>query len=317
MYILDLTLNEIIIDIKGSFNKNNYYIMTCTPNELKKLKDILDIDENTFEECLEFDDNMKLDVFETYDFITLNTYEIKNKNIILKEVNIYLSDKFILIVTSHDHFLYTFLADTIKNKKSYSKKPTIALFNINYLIFKKIVLNGFYNLEMVEDMILDMEDKMMNGVSNNNISDINQIRVLTRALVKNTRPLLHIGDRILKENMRYMNSSDIKKYNLENLQGIDFEVDKLYEFAISTRDLADKLLDIYSSQVAEKTNSLITKLTILTAIASPLTIITGIYGMNFKNMPELNFYYGYPLTLIIMIIIIIVSLVIIKVKKIL
>ena len=106
MYILDLTINEIIIDIKGSFNKNNYYIITCTPNELKNLKDILNIDEDTFEECLEFDDNMKLDVFEKYDFVTLNTYEIENKNIVLKEVNMYLSDRFILIVTSDDHFLF-------------------------------------------------------------------------------------------------------------------------------------------------------------------------------------------------------------------
>ena len=71
MYILDLTLNEIIIDIKENFNKNNYYLITCIPNELEALKDILDIDEDTFEECLEFDDNMKLDIFEKYDFISL------------------------------------------------------------------------------------------------------------------------------------------------------------------------------------------------------------------------------------------------------
>ncbi len=67
------------------------------------------------------------------------------------------------------------------------------------------------------------------------------------------------------------------------MKGIDFGIDKLYEFSIATRDLADKLLDIYDSKVNEKTNSLITKLTILTAISAPLTIITGIYGMNFTR----------------------------------
>ena len=182
---------------------------------------------------------------------------------------------------------------------------------------EEIIYGSFHNIELVEDSILELEDSMMNSISDINMSDINQIRELTRTIVKNTRPLLHIGNRIMNGNMRYLNCSDIKKHNLENLQGVDFGFDKLYGFAMSTRELADKLLDIYSSQVTEKTNSLITKLTVLTAITSPLTIITGIYGMNFKNMPELNFYYGYYLILIIMVTIIFISLFIMKIKKLL
>ena len=110
-----------------------------------------------------------------------------------------------------------------------------------------------------------------------------------------------------------MKASDIKKHNIENLQGIDFGIDKLYSFAISTRELADKLLDIYSSQVAEETNSLITKLTILTGIASPLTIITGC--TNFKYMPELNYHYAYPITIFFMILIIVISLLIFRLEN--
>ena len=94
-------------------------------------------------------------------------------------------------------------------------------------------------------------------------------------------------------------------------------IDKLYNFAISTRELADKLLDIYSSKIGEKTNCLITKLTILTGVAAPLTIITGIYGMNFRVIPELNWIYGYPMTILIMICIVIVSIIIFKIKKLL
>ena len=149
------------------------------------------------------------------------------------------------------------------------------------------------------------------------ILKINYIRSLTRILVKNIRPLLYLGDRILKDNFRYLKYSDMKKSNLDNLQSIDFGIDKLYSFALSTRELADKLLDIYSSKVAEQTNDIITKLTLLTAISAPLTIITGIYGMNFKFMPELNLYYGYPLTIGIMFIIVLCGIIIFKIKKLL
>ena len=159
-------------------------------------------------------------------------------------------------------------------------------------------------------MILDLEDEIMEGTDDEHILKINYIRSLTRILVKNTRPLLYLGDRILKDNFRYLKYNDMKRSNLDNLQSIDFGIDKLYNFALSTRELADKLLDIYSSKVAEQTND-------ITAISAPLTIITGIYGMNFKFMPELNLYYGYPLTIGIMFIIVLCGIILFKIKKLL
>lgn len=317
MYILDLTMNNILSVITDDFyKKDDYYLILCKPEELKTLKDPLEIDERTFEECLEFDDNMKLDIFDKYDFVSLNTYQLKGRKIYIEEVNMYFADHFILMVVEDKHFLYTYLKDIILNKRSLSTNPIVYLYKINYLILKKIMLNGFENLEYIEDMILEVEDNMMDSVYDHHMADINELRNLTRIMVKNTRPLLYVGDRILKDNIRYMKTSDIKKYNIDNLQGIDFGIDKLYAFAISTRELADKLLDIYASQMAEKTNSLITKLTVLTGIASPLTIITGIYGMNFKYMPELNYYYGYPITILIMILIISIGLLVFKKKNI-
>ncbi|QJA08462.1 cation transporter [Romboutsia sp. CE17] len=317
MYILDLTMNNILSVITDDFyKKDDYYLILCKPEELKILKDPLEIDERTFEECLEFDDNMKLDIFDKYDFVSLNTYKLKGRKIYIEEVNMYFADHFILMVVEDKHFLYTYLKDIILNKRSLSTNPIVYLYKINYLILKKIMLNGFENLEYIEDMILEVEDNMMDSVYDYHMADINELRNLTRIMVKNTRPLLYVGDRILKDNIRYMKTSDIKKYNIDNLQGIDFGIDKLYAFAISTRELADKLLDIYASQMAEKTNSLITKLTVLTGIASPLTIITGIYGMNFKYMPELNYYYSYPITILIMILIILIGLLVFKKKNI-
>ena len=230
----------------------------------------------------------------------------------------YLSDNFTLVICEKDNFLYNYVKNMIlnnsKTKKYYNNEN---LFKISYLIIKNIIIHEFENLEKVEDMILNLEDEIMENRSDEHILKINYIRNITRVLVKNTRPLLYLGDRIIKDNLRYLKYNDMKRSNLDNLQSIDFGIDKLYNFALSTRELADKLLDIYSSKVAEQTNDIITKLTLLTAISAPLTIITGIYGMNFKFMPELNLYYGYPLTLGIMFIIILCGLIIFKIKKLL
>lgn len=300
------------------YNKDNSYIILSTPNELKLLKDILNIDEITFNDCLNFDESIRLDLFDNYDFLSLNTFEIIDNEARIEEVNIYLSENFILVVCEERHFLFKFVENLITNNiKLDESSSMVSLFKINYLMFRNIIVHQFEHIEKLEDMVLKLEDEIMEGVIDDHAMRINYVRSLTRIVVKNTRPLLYIGDRILKENIRYLKYSDVKKYNLDNLQGIDFGIEKLYSFALSTRELADKLLDIYSSQVAEKTNALITKLTLLTAIAAPLTIITGIYGMNFELMPELTWYYGYPIILCVMLIIIIVGIIVFKIKKLL
>ena len=318
MKILNLNTKIYLNNFENNFyNKDNSYLILSTPYELNKIQKILDIDEITFKDCLNFDDDIKLNLFDNYDFLSLNTFELKNNKAIINEINIYLADNYILVVADKEHFIYKYMLRLMKENFLFKDDPVVTLFMVNYLIFKEVIVNGFESLEKLEDIILDIEDKMLEGVKDKHFHEISYIRNLTRTVVKNIRPLLYIGDRILKENIRYLTYTEIKKYNLENFQSIDFGIDKLYHFAISTRELADKLLDIYSSQVAEKTNSLITKLTLLTAISAPLTIITGIYGMNFNFMPELKWHFGYPITLGIMFLIVLIGILVFKFKKLL
>lgn len=316
MHILNLNKYKHISDFESNFyKKEECYLILSTPYELNKIKSPLNIDEITFKDCLKFDESTRLDLFDDYDFLSLNIFELKDNKAIISEINIYLATNYILVVSDENTFIYNYILNIMKEKFKLDENPNVALFKINYLIFKEIIVNSFESLEKLEDMILELEDKMIKKVKEKYFHEISKIRNLTRVIVKNTRPLLYIGDRILKENIRYLSCEDIKKYNLENLQRIDFGIDKLYSFAISTRELADKLLDIYSSQVAEKTNNLITKLTLLTAISAPLTIITGIYGMNFEFMPFLKWHFGYYITIFFMFLIMILGIIVFKYKK--
>jgi magnesium transporter len=60
------------------------------------------------------------------------------------------------------------------------------------------------------------------------------------------------------------------------------------------------MLDIYLSSVSNRMNEVMKVLTIIATIFIPLTLITGIYGMNFRYMPELNSPWGYPLVYVVM-----------------
>ena len=61
--------------------------------------------------------------------------------------------------------------------------------------------------------------------------------------------------------------------------------------------MASSLLDLYLSLSNNRMNEVMKVLTIVTTIFIPLSFVAGIYGMNFRNMPELDWHYGYPLSL--------------------
>lgn len=69
------------------------------------------------------------------------------------------------------------------------------------------------------------------------------------------------------------------------------------------RELTSGLMDVYLSAVSNRMNEIMKLLTVISSIFIPLTFVAGIYGMNFNtetspwNMPELNWYWGYPLCL--------------------
>ena len=66
------------------------------------------------------------------------------------------------------------------------------------------------------------------------------------------------------------------------------------------RDMLAGMLDIYLSSVSNRLNSVMKVLTVIATIFMPLSFIVGLYGMNFKYMPELEWHWGYPTVLVVM-----------------
>ena len=85
---------------------------------------------------------------------------------------------------------------------------------------------------------------------------------------------------------------------LQDVRDLHTKLLMLYD---QVQDDANNLLNIYLSLSARKTNDVMKILTIFSVFFMPLTFIVGVYGMNFKFMPELEYKWGYPITLLSMI----------------
>jgi magnesium transporter len=89
----------------------------------------------------------------------------------------------------------------------------------------------------------------------------------------------------------------------------------------NSREMVYSLYDMYMSNLSNRMNEVMKVLTIIATIFIPLTFIAGIYGMNFNpetspwNMPELNWYWGYPFSLMLMILMVAAMVIFFRRKK--
>lgn len=321
MHILNLKTKQISKNINEVNFNEDYNFIVCNPWELKFFKDKINLDRSTYKDCLSFDDQVKVDILDEYIYFTLDNFHIiEDGTLTLEEINIFLSEKYIILVLRNKNNIFDKLKSLINETFYYKSNLTLSLLILYSSILRIIIRSQFENLEKVEEIILQLEDQIINGVDDHMSAKISSIRGISRTCVKAIRPLTYYIDTLLKDGMEFFAKYNNHGLYLEEeyrklLEGLDLSIDKLYTFSLSTRELSDKLLDIYTSMVSEKTNNLINKLTFFTGTAVPISIITGVYGMNFKYMPELNYVYSYPIIIFIIVSIMVVAFIMFKKNK--
>ena len=91
--------------------------------------------------------------------------------------------------------------------------------------------------------------------------------------------------------------------NLMYLRDVQDHSQQALEFVKADQEILSGMIDLYLSLMCQKTNDKMKVLAVISTIFMPLTLIAGIYGMNFQHMPELGWEYSYPMVLLAMLII--------------
>ena len=120
---------------------------------------------------------------------------------------------------------------------------------------------------------------------------------------------------ISKEELEDNELNLFEENNLRFFHLFGDRVDRLQNIVQSLRDSSTQLLDLQKSQMDIKKNRIATVLTIFSTMFFPLSLITGWYGMNFKNMPELDHPMAYPIIIVVSLCIIAANLIYMKIKK--
>jgi len=90
---------------------------------------------------------------------------------------------------------------------------------------------------------------------------------------------------------------DLSEHLTVRINDLVEHIRRVYKFATNQGIEVESLVQMHFSAVAHRTNEIVRVLTVLSAIFLPLTLVAGIFGMNFENMPELKLHYGYFIAL--------------------
>ncbi|WP_314342053.1 magnesium/cobalt transporter CorA [Simonsiella muelleri] len=184
--------------------------------------------------------------------------------------------------------------------------------SIEFLVYHfidRIVDDYFATLDGYNDRVESLDKQIFKNTGRDEelLSKIHKLKRDAMKLQRNLLPLREMTGQLLRGNFRIF-SGDTQLY----LRDVNDHILQLIETLDMARDSVHSMMDIQLSFQSNRLNQQMRVLTVITIIFMPLTVITGIYGMNFDNMPELHWHYGYFMVLAILLFIIIGLLVFFK-----
>ena len=273
-----------------------------TPEQCNQAKDVMlnvfKFHPLTVEDCLETRNQPKVEAFPDYVYFILHGVkpeETSSSNFITKEMDVFLGNNF--FVTFHTERFRSIK----KVKQQIRITPYACQRGAAYLLHQ--ILDYMVDLYMpivddYDNSINELEDRAFSK-NKNNTKILKEIMDLRRSVAR----LKRISSRQLDVLYRISHGefAQIPENVLPFYRDIYDHLQRISDLSETYKDLVSGLFDIHFNITATKTNDVMKALAILSAIMLPLTLIAGIYGMNFDNMPELKTRNGYYLTIAMMI----------------
>jgi magnesium transporter len=246
------------------------------------------------EDAVNTNSRPKIDEYEDYIFgVFKMMYMDGNGELVIEHTAMILCKNAVLVLQEMEEDVFGSVRERMKNKLGRIRNN-----GPDYLFFAlldSIIDNYFAVLESIYDQLEALEEEVYNDPTPETAHKIQQLKKEVLGVRKWAFPVKELISRLIdsesplisKETKLYLKDALDHCYEInENLQ--------LY------REMSTSLMELYMTNVSNKMNEVMKVLTIMASIFIPLTFIAGIYGMNFDNMPELHWKYGYHMALGVM-----------------
>lgn len=240
------------------------------------------------------DQRPKAEEYEDYLFMTLKMlYRIDGPEIDYEQISFVLGKNFLLTFQEKEGDLFDPFRERIRQDQGRVRKK-----QADYLMYRliDITVENYYNvLDNIGQHIEEIEDSIRSNTSAETFQKIQTIKKELIYLHKALYPLRDALGKVLKDESDFIREENVRYYS-DVYDHVIHIIDSLDTY----RDLTSGLTDMYINTQNSKLNEVIRVLTIISTIFMPLTFIVGVYGMNFRFFPELEWRYGYAIVWIFM-----------------
>jgi magnesium transporter len=262
---------------------------------IKKIGQHFNLHYLLLEDILNIDHRPKMDEYDDHIFLTMKMlYRMEGDEIDYEHISFVLGKDFLLSFQEKEGDIFNHLRERIKNDNGVFRKR-----GADYLLYRLIdtIVDSYYTiLENVGYKVEALEENI--AQKNPTIDDFREIQELKKEFIylrKVVYPLREALNKMIKNESGFIEQSTLKYYS-----DVYDHVIHLIDSLDTYKDLTSTLMDLYMNTINYKMNEVMKLLTIITTIFIPLSFIVGIYGMNFDNLPELHWKYGYFYVLIFM-----------------
>ncbi|MDQ5988158.1 MAG: Cobalt/magnesium transport protein CorA [Syntrophus sp. SKADARSKE-3] len=243
----------------------------------------------TVEDILNTDQRPKADDYSDYLFVVLKAFSLPDavfEEIQSEQISIVFGNRFLLSFAEKESSLLDPIRTRIRNNEGHIRRSGPDY--LAYRIIDAVVDQYFIVLEKLGEDIEVAEENLIARPVPETLQSIQHLKREMLYLRKSVWPLREA-----------VNCLERRESTLVSGQTVPYLKD-VYDHTIQVidtietyRDMLSAMLDIYLSSLSNRLNEVMKVLTIIATIFMPLTFIAGVYGMNFKNMPELNWQWGY------------------------
>lgn len=260
-----------------------FYWIDADVDDLAVLQPLFSMHDLAVEDCLSDEEQRpKIEIYENHYFIVINSIRFDDEEIFLRAVNLFLGRHFIITVTKQKISELRTLKPILWEQEISSPDRLL------YLLVDLIVDNYFTVGDRIEARIEKLEEDILMHTKKSHLNEIIGLRSEILWLKKVLGPQKEVINTLNKKDLRLIDDQ-LQKY----FSDIYENAVKISETFETYRDLMGNLREAYQSSIANRANEIMRVFTAITTVFMPLTVITGIYGMNFDNMPELHWHYGY------------------------
>lgn len=294
MELVEGTVSSVEEMVVPSSNSDHVYWYNIdgvnNPNQLAQIEQKYNLHPLLMEDIASAEQRPKLDDYDDCLFLTVKMirYDEKINEMSVEQVSFVVAPNLILSFQEKHKEGDVFNPNRERLKLNKGKMRKMQVDYLLYSLLDTIVDHYFEIMEYVGDKLETIEQEMLTDPDPTKLKSLYKFRRELIYLRKSVWPLREVIVK-LERNECSMISEEVKPF----LRDVYDHTIQVIETVESTRDILSGIVDVYLSSVSNRMNSVMKVLTVISTIFMPLAFITGLYGMNFDNMPELHTKNGY------------------------